>query len=135
MTRQPDWRVRLASYLAAVAAKPFAPGEHDCALFAAGAVTAMTGVDLAADWRGAYASLPAGLRALRKAGFDDHIALVARQFKPIHPAFAQVGDIAVLEGDDGFAALGIVQGERIYVLRPDGIATLPLTDAKEAFRV
>ena len=43
MTRLRDWRTRLAAYLAAGRAKPFAYGEHDCARFAAGAVEAVTG--------------------------------------------------------------------------------------------
>lgn len=136
MKRRYDWRPSLASYLHEVARKPFAWGENDCALFAAGAVCAMTGKDFAADYRGRYTTLLGGMRLLKKAGFTDHAGMAATLFDEIHPSQAHVGDIAAIEIEDGIA-LGVVQGERIYVLRPDedGIGTVPLLDASRAFRV
>lgn len=113
--RYPDWQARLVAYLSATAALIQEPGVHDCALFPAGAVEAMTGVDLAADWRGTYSSFEEGLNALKAAGFADHIDLVARHFAEIAPAFAQAGDLAVVDGLLG-PSLGVVQGEGIYVL-------------------
>lgn len=131
-----DWRVRLSRYVHEVARRPFAWGEHDCALFAAGAVAAMTGHDFGAGHRGKYKTLAGGLRRLKKAGYADHAGMVASLFAEIHPSHAHVGDIAAIE-EDGHIALGIVQGPRIYVLRPGeaGIGTVDLLDAKRAFRV
>lgn len=134
MPRLTDWRPRLAAYLAAVARAPFAYGHHDCALFAAGAVAAITGEDLAAPWRGHYRTALGGLRALRKAGHDDHVAFVAAHFTPIHPAFANVGDLAEVPGEGG-PALGLVQGEYIHVLRAEGLASVPLLTATRCFEV
>ncbi|MTH62114.1 hypothetical protein GL300_23225 [Paracoccus litorisediminis] len=111
----------------------FAYGRHDCALFAAGAVAAMTGTDHARGWRG-YRSRAAGLRKLREAGFEDHIALVASHLEEIHPALAAPGDVAVVEGEDG-PALGIVQGESIYILQREGLGLVSLLAAQRAFRV
>ena len=111
--RLPNWRPRLAEYVATTADRPFAPGDHDCALFVAGAVAAMTGEDPAEGFKARYTTIKGGLRVLR----------------------AGVGDIAVVDGDDGLPALGIVQGEAIYVLHPTGLALLPLTRARRAFRV
>jgi hypothetical protein len=128
------WRNRLKSYASASAREPFAYGRHDCALFAAGAVEAMTGHDPAADWRGRYTTLLGGLRVIRKSGHDDHIAAAAAWFAEIPPAKAQVGDLAVVAGDDG-PALGVVAGPHVWVLRPDGLGTVPLTMAERAFRV
>ena len=65
--RLPDWKTHLIAYLADAARKSYQPGVHDCALFSAGAVLAMTGVDLAAGWRGRYTTLTRGLRVLRHA--------------------------------------------------------------------
>ncbi len=131
-----DWRMKLAEYLHVVASRHFSWGEHDCALFAAGAIKAMTGHDFAAEFRGRYATSIGGLRILRKAGFADHAELAASIFEEVAPAFAHVGDIAVIDTDQG-AALGIIQGSRVYVLRPDeaGIGTVDLLTASRAFRV
>lgn len=134
MKRHPDWRGRLIAYVAAAAATPFRPGRHDCALFAAGAVAAMTGFDAAEPWRGRYTTLRGGLRVLRREGYADHLALVTAHLAPVHPAFARVGDLAAVEGMQGMA-LGVVQGARIYVLRPEGLATVDLLTATHAWRV
>ena len=128
-----DWRGRLAAYLDQTARLPFAPGRHDCALFAAGAVEAMTGIDHAKGWRG-YRTLKAGRKKLAEAGYADHIALIADKLDEIPPAFAAAGDLAVVDGDED-AALGVVLGEMVAVLRPDGRGLVPLTEAKRAFRV
>lgn len=131
--RLPDWRQRLIDYVVATAAEPFAPGKHDCALAAANAVKAMTGRDFARGFRG-YRTMAEGQRKLRAKGFADHIALAAEHFEEVAPSLAQVGDIAVVQGDDGLA-LGIVQGELIYVTARNGRALVPLTSAIRAFRV
>ena len=133
MTRHIDWRSRLLRYASDAARRPFAYGRHDCALFAAGAVAAMTGEDPAAAWRGRYTTFRGGLRVIRKSGHTDHIAAAAAWFAEIPPAFAQVGDLAVVPGDAG-PALGVVAGAHVWVLRPDGLGTVPLTDAVRAFR-
>ncbi|MBO4168865.1 DUF6950 family protein [Cereibacter azotoformans] len=135
MTRLPDWRPRLVSFVAEAARRPFAWGQHDCGLFVGGAVEAMTGEDPAAGWRGRYTSFERGLLLVRREGFEDHVGWYAARFPEIPPLMAQVGDIAVVEGDGGRPALGIVQGEGIYVLQPGGLAVLPLTLARRAFRV
>lgn len=130
-----DWHARLVSCLAASAAKPFQMGQHDCSLFAADAVAAMTGRDIASDWRGRYTTLKGGIRVLRKAGYADHVALAAAHFpERDNPALAQPGDIAVVASDEG-PALGIVQGELIYVLGHKGLGFLPLRAAQRVFEV
>jgi len=136
MRRKIDWRPALLAYMQATAPKPFIWGEHDCALFAAGAVEAMTGEDFAAPYRGRYTTLLGGLRVLRRDGFTDQAALAASLFEEIPPAMAGVGDIAVVpEGEAN--ALGVVQGPRIYVVGPDvtGIGTVDLLRASRAFRI
>jgi len=130
-----DWEPRLVAWLASVRARPFAPGAHDCGLFTAGALEAMTGVDHGAAWRGRYKTLKGARRLLKKAGYADHVAYVAGLFDEVPPAFAQAGDIAVIDGDDG-PALGIVQGEGVYVLTPAcGLGLVPRRQMKRAFRV
>lgn len=130
-TRLPGWRPRLVAYLEAVRARPFAYGSHDCALFVAGAVEAMTGFDAAAGFRERYDSLKGGLKLLSK---GDHVALVGRLLEEITPAFAQVGDVAVI-GEIGIPALGLFDGETILVLRDEGLGRMPREAATQAFRV
>lgn len=132
--RYPDWKPRLIDHVGGCAQLAFEYGKHDCALFAAGCVAAMTGVDLAATWRGKYTTLRGGLTALKRAGFADHLAFAAEHFEEIPTAFAAPGDLAVLDGPEG-AVLGVVQGEGIYVLALSGLGTLPLTHARTAYRV
>lgn len=132
--RLSDWRARLIDYLIGHANIPFSYGFNDCALFTAGAVQAMMGVDLARGWRG-YRTLAAGRRRLQDRGFADHVALAASALPEIPPAFAAEGDVAAVRNDDGRLVLGIVQGEGIYVMAPTGFGLVPLLSAERAFRV
>lgn len=134
MIRYTDWRPRLIEYLGEASRLPFVEGEHDCALFLAKGVRAMTGQDYAAPYRGRYTTTKGGIRILRKAGFDDHIALAAHHLPERPVAMARAGDGAVVPTDEG-PALGIVQGEGVYVLGPDGMGVVPLTTAIRAFEV
>lgn len=134
MKRFDDWEPRLVAFVLGRMQAQFAYGVDDCALFAAGAVQAMTGVDLARGFRG-YRTLASGRRRLAERGFADHVALAAAHFEEVPPAFAHRGDVAVVEGDGGHA-LGIVQGEVVYVLQPvGGVGLVPITSALRAFRV
>ena len=94
----------------------------------------MTGADHAAPFRSNLTSQKTALRALRRAGHADHVALVASLFEEIPVAFVTPGDIAVIATPEG-DALGIVQGEVIYVQSLGGVGALPLLDAHRAFRV
>ena len=43
--------------------------------------------------------------------------------------------LAALPSDDGEAALGIIQGPAVYVLRPSGLALVNRLHIEKAFRV
>lgn len=132
--RRSDWRARLNAYIVSHRATPFGYGTHDCALFAAGAVEAMTGEDMAAAFRGAYDSAEGGLVAMQAAGFESPIALAASRFERIPASLAAVGDIAVVDTENG-PAIGVVQGAQIAMVGPSGLMLVPLTSARLAFRV
>lgn len=134
MNRTDGWRGRLEAHVEAHRRAPFAFGRHDCGLFAAGAVEAMTGTDPAAEMRGRYQTMAGALRKIRAAGFADHIDMVAGLFEEVHPAFAQVGDLAAVDGD-GAPAIGVVGGGHVFVPRETGLGVVPLTDARRAWRV
>lgn len=132
MMRHADWKTRLHAYLADCASTPFAFGTHDCALFAAGAVAAMTGDDFAADYRSRYTTLKGGLRLLQKAGFEDHITLAAFHLPKVHRAWVTPGDLAVVDTPEG-AALGVYQGEGVYVLHVTDRIGVMAVDAAHTF--
>lgn len=123
--RLPTWRSRLFLWLAEIAPLPLVYGEHDCALFAGGAVRAMHGVDPAERFRGRYRTLTGGLRILRREGFRDHTHVVSTLARPVAPAMAQIGDFAVIDTPD-LPALGIVTGGQIHHLSLDGLSVTPL---------
>lgn len=125
-------RAKLTAYLAEVARTPFSEGQHDCALFAAGAIQAMTGRDLAAEWRGRYRTTKGGIRVLRKAGYNSHIAYAASLFE--QTVTPRIGDLAVVEAEDG-PALGVVQGTHAYVVGRQGLTLLPISAARKFFEV
>lgn len=132
--RLPDWRRRLELYLAEVANRPFAFGRHDCGLFAAGAIEAMTGKDPGEPYRDRYGSFKGALKALRKDGFADHLVLANALFSALPVARARPGDLAAVETGEG-PAFGIVQGEQVYLAGEAGLRLVPLTDAARAWRV
>ena len=125
-----NWESRLAAYITAVARDGFAYGQHDCALFAAGAVEAVTGIDPGAEFRGRYSTLKGGLKAVRKAGFSDHVDVMRAICPAISRPSVMVGDLAII-GKGADAALGVVQGAMIYVLRESGLGLVPLAAASD----
>ncbi len=136
LTRRRDWRTQLHLYLSAVKAEPLAYGTHDCGLgLAAAAIEAMTGVDIAAPWRGRYTSASGALKMLREDGFNGLEDLGRSLLPAVHPSLGQLGDIALIDTGDTLGAFGLVIGERILVLTETGTGTVDLLSAKLVFRV
>lgn len=129
------WRQRLDHFIAFAANQPYLPGEHDCALFAASGVEAQIAEDFAADMRGRYDTLEAGLKLLQSLGYSDHVAFTSAKLPEIPPAFAQLGDIAVVDLGALGMALSIVGGHRLHGPMLGQRGTLPLTAACRAFAV
>ncbi|AZV00293.1 DUF6950 family protein [Paracoccus kondratievae] len=137
LTRLPDWRARFAAEMDRQRRDPFAWGSQDCALgLAAGAVEAITGQDVAARWRGRYRSPSGARRALHKAGFTSLADLVASLLPEIAPAFANVGDIGLIEADGPLRqALCVVDASGLIVLTEAGHGRRPRHDMIRAFKV
>jgi hypothetical protein len=94
--RYGDWPERLARCIAAARTRRFAWGEHDCALFAADCVQAMTGRDPAGAYRGRYRTALGVARLLRQRNSDLAGAWTAALGAPLaNPAYAQRGDVVV----------------------------------------
>lgn len=135
MRRHRDWRARMAAAIEVVRRLAHRLGAHDCALFCADVVLAMTGVDLAARYRGRYASVDEAMEVMRADGFDDLCALVASMLEEIPPALARMGDVMAFPSEETGWALGICNGEQVTVLRADGLGSVSREKATRAFRV
>lgn len=130
------WERPLIEYIQSVSRNSVETGVFDCALFAAGAVKAMTNDDYAIDYRNKYKTYRHGKKMLKQHGFKDHVEYAASVLVELEsPLLAQRGDVVVLEDKEGLDAFGIVQGEYIYVITVSGLNLVPLEQAKRAFRV
>lgn len=81
--------------------KPYEYGVADCFMLGCRMVDALTGSDLCGAYGGSYVTLAGAQKALRKEGcksladfFSGKIGL-----EPVAPAFARIGDLAILELD------------------------------------
>lgn len=137
MSRRDDWHARFEAAVDEVKRQPFEWGRHDCAIgFVAHIVEAISGVDHARGFRGKYRGERGALLAMKRAGFDDLADLAASKLPEIHPSQARVGDVLAFPDNGALgSSLGICNGERALVLRPDGMGTLSTLDASRAFRV
>jgi hypothetical protein len=114
MMRYPDWEVRLAEYLEPLRDQPFQWGVNDCAIFAAGAVKAMTGTDPMRGLRG-YRSDAAAERTLRERGQGTLIRTLNAMFERVPVGMAHRGDLVLVEG-----ALGIAMGDVAFQVGQHG---------------
>lgn len=122
--------MRLHEYLAEWRGRRFEPGRADCAQFVRGWVFVRTRKDFGDGID--YATISAGLAALRRRGFADHIDLAARTLQEVPVAMAQLGDIAVIKTENG-QALAIIGGEHVYALGRDGLCVMPRYKATRTF--
>jgi len=133
--RLPDWAMRLDDLIRRRRARPFEWGRHDCAIFAADAVLAMTDRDLAAGLRGL--GVRQALRHVRAVGGMCH--LVPDGLPPLtHTALAIEGDIALIEQPArGFKrlALGVVVGGAVLGPARAGLASMPMHCAVQCWGV
>lgn len=134
--RYPDWAERLSRFIAERRDHPFAWGTQDCCLFAADAVYAITGTDLATDFRG-YQDKDEALALVQRYGglapLADTIA-AQHQLKTVSPRLAHRGDICLFEATFG-QTLGICIGADMIAPGGSGLVTIPLNKALKAWRV
>ena len=124
-----DWPVRLAKYIEESRNKPFQWGEHDCAIFAAGAVKAITGIDPAAEYRGQSESARESYAWVKEQ--DGSLLRIMDSKFPRHKvAFARRGDICMWQN-----SLGVCVGRAVLVCTKAGLVGVPLREADYAWGV
>lgn len=134
MKRLRGWEQRLAAATTAALRRPYAWGSHDCALFAADCVLAVTGEDFAAEFRGQYDTDQSARRLLAQLGCEDVGDLAGRFLPEIEPRDARRGDVVMMPGKMG-AFLAIVDGRTAVGPVSRGLAHVPMSVAVRAWRV
>lgn len=139
--RKEGWAELLATYIETAMAKEFAYGSHDCALFCADWIQIATGVDYAKDLRG-YGSVRQAYRIVAKFGSVKAMATALIGVEPIHGAWAQRGDIVLMDNPklvtdlpEASATLGICLGRSSAFPAVRGLWMLSTLEAAAAWKI
>jgi hypothetical protein len=142
MTRHPDWSTRLSKFLVDRDQVPFAWQANDCATFSCDAIQAITGVDLAAVYRGTYKTQRGSLRAIRKvcggSSVEDAAVHAATQHNlpEINPRMAGRGDWVLLpNGEQRMLGIVALDGKHAVAVADQGLIFVPLTRALRAWKI
>lgn len=119
--RVENWVERLDAVFSDAAARPFAWGSHDCCLFAARCVEAMTGEHPMPDAVGAYKTKTGAYRWLKREFGTVRQMLELLLDAPCNPNFAKRGDLALFEKGQDFA-IGVIDlsGEQVLCVDESG---------------
>lgn len=135
MMRVADWRSRLNSELDRSRERAFVWGENDCTIFLGRCLEAITGENPALPFVGKYSTAAEAVAVIKSTGAKSLISLAAKHLEQIPLSMARVGDVAAFRSKETGWALGVIIGERVAVLRPDGLGTVHLSEAAKAYRV
>ncbi len=129
-----DWQTRLADKVNELRFTAFEWGKHDCCLWAATAVEAVTGTDPAADFRATYSTAAEAVKIVENLGGIGN--LPTRWLgEPIDVRMANVGDIVLVYQDR--ESLGVCNGRNTLVVTDNGLYSIPTLSefCKKAWRV
>lgn len=138
MTRPEGWEQRLQAEVERARARPYAIGQHDCALFAIACVRAVTGVDYGQGIRGAYRSERGSRRLIVKRGGDGGLAgAVTRTLgmAPVSIRRARRGDPVLYRDAAGEDHLGVCLGGQAAVLGTQGLIFIGMAACRCAWNV
>jgi hypothetical protein len=132
-------------YINANEKTPFQWGVCDCALFAANGILAITGVDIAEDFRNTYKTEIGAIRSMKKITgltnptVEDAAIYCANKYGITEcktPLYAQCGDLVVIE-NEGNVIAGLVHPDGLDVIAAgeDGWKAFPLAQIKRAWHI
>ncbi|WP_022699309.1 DUF6950 family protein [Euryhalocaulis caribicus] len=132
MKRREDWEQRLYAWHKATLEIPHDWGRNNCAFRAAGAIRAMTGVDLAKGFRVRVRSEAGFRRVMAEQGWrslsDIADAFLPRARRPMR------GDLVLLDGPNG-EFFGIKTGTHAAGPTQRGLEHVPMAQMIAAWRI
>ena len=144
LKRTEHWATReLDSFLKSHAHTTFQYGALDCCLLAADAIQAMTGVDIASDFRGKYSTELGALKIIKSVtggtSVLDAVAYCAAKHGLMEwksPLLAQRGDLVVIkDGEQQVAGMVHLNGRHAITIGKAGLVRYPLTAVVKSYRV
>lgn len=132
MKRREDWDIRLHQWHRQTLDIPHDWGRNNCAFRAAGAIEAMTGVDLARGYRSKVRSEKSFHALMRERGWKS-MADIADAFLP-RTETPRRGDLVLLEGPNG-DFFGIRVGKTAVGPTQRGLEHVGMTQVKAAWKV
>lgn len=127
-----DWQPRLAALIAQRMQHPLVWGRHDCCLFAADAVLAVTGADVAVDLRGTYSTAEGADQLLQRLGGLAELC-IERLGPVIRTALAAPGDVGIAQVA-GVRGLVVCGGAHWLAVGPHSLQPLPSDIVLRAWR-
>jgi len=128
-----EWLRRLNDLVAQRMSTPFEWGAHDCCLWAADCVQAVSGADPAASLRGTYSTARQAMALVDELG--GMAAIGALCGAEIPPMGAGPGDVGLVANEDGRELLGVCMGTVWLVPGSDGMGAMAFGSAVKAWRV
>lgn len=142
LKRVKHWDTRsYHQFLLDSATTPFAWGTHDCSMFAANGVKVITGVDIAADFRGKYTDQAGAFAAIRSvcggSTVADAIVYCASKHALVewkHPKMARRGDLVTFEANGPLVA-GLVHlsGRHVIAVGEQGLYRFPISSVTRSW--
>jgi hypothetical protein len=146
LPKNEHWLTRsFNQFLIANAKTPFAWGTNDCCMFAANAILANTGIDIATDFRGKYSdeasafALIATVTGVTNPTVADAAAHCAAEHGLVeykHSLMAKRGDLVVIS-NGGTLICGVVHlnGRQVISVSQSGAVRLPISNVVRSWSV
>lgn len=145
LVRVEQWPTILAKFMEERRYAPFEWGSNDCCLFTGDAILAITGVDLAADFRGKYHDARGAFRAVKKfagGGIEELVLKITEEhgIEQIGLPFVQRGDIVMADVVLPYTlevhpSLGIGVGINSMFVSERGLSAIPTLACRAAWKV
>jgi hypothetical protein len=130
LQRKHDWLVQLRGVITLYRRQEFVYGHHDCALFLARSVDAMTGSAFAAELTPLYSDARGAVRFLKAEGGLE-AAITRRLGSPVYGPALRRGDGAFIDRH----SVGVCVGMHVLVLTDSGLRPCELRTAVKHWRV
>ena len=134
-----NWPSALIAHIEDNRQTPFKWGVHDCMLWAASCIEAVTDNDPAKDLRGTYSTALAAIRIIDSyGGFNALVESLidGGEEMRIHRNLASRGDLVTTTDERGHKALGICDTHHGVFPGPDGLTFIKRNDLDdEAWRI